>query len=769
MATNYDLASIGVALDTSYNLALSGLPVTTTNFNLIKTRTDLGIYNNSVIWPINASQSLSAFGGLSATPPITFQRASSATRVNERGIIEVVNSNVPRFDYDPVTLQSRGLLIENTRTNLLRNFYSNTWSRSNNVSAVFTNPEGIIAPDGTTSGVVKLYKLNDLPGELDLVTSSTSAWAVSSTYVFSTYVRTGVSLSGSNIFYIKWFGPASTPGLGQGVFSAVYNLSSLTTSNLTPTYTVSGGGVIRANIQPVNNQWYRCSFVFATPANFSAGSGYYGFYAVSVGINVSNIIASGLSGNSIYHWGPQLEQIQTPYDDNLYPSSYIPTTTTSATRFADGAYFTNQTGLSTFLNQVNGTWVVEYSIEGNPPIFSRILGANSPDTYIGFESTGRVYTYNSNVGGGDIAVNNQSLTGVNVYNRAGFSYTLAGTLSGRSLVSNGSIVSDTKKPISGVGNTVIVGGNYDVVRGYINGHIRQLEYYNIRVPDNTLQTLTVSPTALTNTDLAQFELDRYLARIKDTSSITKQSKNDLFNFIKGCLDLGIWYNMVCWPLRLEQNTSSGNTVYSLGGAGTYDGTLVNSPLRTSQGIDTVSGSTNAGVQIDNISTSLIANAHTMFVVSKGLESPVNGVGSHNAMVWGSTGGTQNGTNIRPKDFINGARAAIQQTGTATPVINNTTVDYTEFHSALLAANLTDNNSILNIDGSLYPGTVTSLSGTGQFTAVNPLYIGRRAAPSANFRCVTAFGMVILGQDVRALSNDLHTLYKNTLGKNLGLL
>ena len=44
---------------------------------------------------------------------------NTATRVNASGLIEVVNANLPRFDYDPVTLACKGLLVEEARTNSL--------------------------------------------------------------------------------------------------------------------------------------------------------------------------------------------------------------------------------------------------------------------------------------------------------------------------------------------------------------------------------------------------------------------------------------------------------------------------------------------------------------------------------------------------------------------------------------------------------------------------------------------------------------------------
>lgn len=51
----------------------------------------------------------------------TVTRAGTSTRVNLAGAIELVTANRPRFDYDPVTRALKGLLIEESRTNLLLN------------------------------------------------------------------------------------------------------------------------------------------------------------------------------------------------------------------------------------------------------------------------------------------------------------------------------------------------------------------------------------------------------------------------------------------------------------------------------------------------------------------------------------------------------------------------------------------------------------------------------------------------------------------------
>lgn len=70
---------------------------------------------------------------------ITFTRGSAGTRINAAGVIESVGANLPRFDFDPVTLVSRGLWCERQRTNLLLNSTidgANLATQSVTVSAV---------------------------------------------------------------------------------------------------------------------------------------------------------------------------------------------------------------------------------------------------------------------------------------------------------------------------------------------------------------------------------------------------------------------------------------------------------------------------------------------------------------------------------------------------------------------------------------------------------------------------------------------------------
>lgn len=55
-------------------------------------------------------------------PRVTLTRTgNTATVINSSGVIVGVNANLPRFDFDPITLICKGLLIEETRANALLN------------------------------------------------------------------------------------------------------------------------------------------------------------------------------------------------------------------------------------------------------------------------------------------------------------------------------------------------------------------------------------------------------------------------------------------------------------------------------------------------------------------------------------------------------------------------------------------------------------------------------------------------------------------------
>jgi hypothetical protein len=81
----------------------------------------------------------------------------------------------------------------------------------------------------------------------------------------------------------------------------------------------------------------------------------------------------------------------------------------------------------------------------------------------------------------------------------------------------------------------------------------------------------------------KWELDTqaYLNVCNITSTTPRQQLRD---FAAGVNDLGLWNSMVCWPLRSTQNAGTGSVAYSLGGLGTFNGTLTNGPTWETSGI-----------------------------------------------------------------------------------------------------------------------------------------------------------------------------------------
>ena len=86
-------------------------------------------------------------------PRITFTRASTATYVGRDGLIKTAGEDEARFDHDPTTGESLGLLIEESRTNLLpqsQQYTSTYWNDLNTLPTGWTTTAGP-APDGSNT------------------------------------------------------------------------------------------------------------------------------------------------------------------------------------------------------------------------------------------------------------------------------------------------------------------------------------------------------------------------------------------------------------------------------------------------------------------------------------------------------------------------------------------------------------------------------------------------------------------------------------------
>ena len=226
---------------------------------------------------------------------ITFTRASSGTYVDENGVIQSASTNEPRFDHDPVTKESLGLLVEESRTNLLtysEQFGNAAWTPVNAIVVQNT----ATAPDGNFTA--------------DRIVSSITN---------SGYIVQSPNVTSGTIYTISWYLKADAltsamVGIGNafGDTNMIVNLS-------TGQITTAPVGAIGSFVISAGNGWWRVGFSKA-----SAATGIGGCYCFPRG--------TANSSDGIYVWGAQLEA-------GSFPTSYIPTPATFTSRASTATYY----------------------------------------------------------------------------------------------------------------------------------------------------------------------------------------------------------------------------------------------------------------------------------------------------------------------------------------------------------------------------------------------------------------------------------------------
>ena len=226
-------------------------------------------------------------------PRVTFSRASSGTYVDANGVLQSAATNVPRFDHNPTTGESLGLLVEEARTNTYS--YSNDFDNANWSAVVGSKnvtPNVIVSPDGTVNA--------------DMFTVTEASWFKNSTAVggtsplaFSIFAKAGTITN----FITRSF--AST-----GDFYGLFNLSTGTAGS-------SGTGAGYAYMVPFPNNWYLCVSVRTDNASKQS----------------TQFIPSWTSGSgTIYFYGAQQEV-------GSFPTSYIPTPATFTGRASTATFY----------------------------------------------------------------------------------------------------------------------------------------------------------------------------------------------------------------------------------------------------------------------------------------------------------------------------------------------------------------------------------------------------------------------------------------------
>jgi hypothetical protein len=292
-------------------------------------------------------------------PRIVMYRASTATYVGRNGQIQTANYNQPRFDFDPVTGQCKGLLIEEGRTNLCT--YSSDLSQAspgvyNNWTQATVTTDTAVAPDGTTTA-------DTFSGNAPTATRAwTFAATAGTTYTFSMYVKRNPASNDTNLNYfsasIAWSNNGST-------------LTGYTTAGLN-VHTLPQG------------VWTRVSTSYTCPTG-----------ATSMQFGPSNG-GQGSPGDQLYSlfiWGCQIEA-------GSFPTSYIPTSGASATRAYDSAIMAGG-NLYTLLNQGFNTSMVGTVFASFQP--NNTVGRESD--FLSFAGSGWLRFINDNTYGAAMEIN----------------------------------------------------------------------------------------------------------------------------------------------------------------------------------------------------------------------------------------------------------------------------------------------------------------------------------------------------------------------------
>lgn len=384
---------------------------------------------------------------------VTITRAlDTATAVNSSGFVAGVNANLPRFDYEPVAKTCRGLLIEELRANVCiqsGDIDNVAWSRA----GVGVVGDTVTSPAGTTTGNTVTCSAGS---SVHRVVSTAGAVTSGASATHSVFVK-----AGTHSFFQIHDGSTAT-------FYANFNLS---TGAVTAVNPANG-----ATITPFGDGWYRCTFTLTAGTTTSIGA----VCLIPDGTSARNPTWTAAGTESLYAWGYQIEV-------GAFATSYIPTTTTSLTRNADAVSMTG-TNFSSWYNATEGTFMANVSSLGAYSFYS-LIDANDGTTLnrIGIR-------YNSaSVASGIIIVGNVQQGPVNpatAPNAAASKFVLAYKANSFAASYRGSaVVTDTSGTVPTV-SRLDIGNILDSPNTQLNGHVRQVSYYPLRLTNNEVQAIS---------------------------------------------------------------------------------------------------------------------------------------------------------------------------------------------------------------------------------------------------------------------------------------
>jgi hypothetical protein len=388
----------------------------------------------------------------SLDPRVTFSRAlNTATRINSAGLLENVNADTARFDYDPISLACRGLLIEETRVNGFT--YSEAFNDASWVAGNLVKSASVVTdPRGNTNAI------------RFTATAGLAVKFVAKTYTASAGTTQSVS------FLVR---------AGTHSFIQIYNngdAQAFCNFDLTSGVVGTAGTKTTGAIKALKNGWYICTATFGTTTTY--GTGWRVYFAPSASATYGQSL-NAVGTESVDFFFGQIEA-------GAFPTSLITTTTTAMTRNADiatitGANFSDwwQAGKGSALvrarpSVVSGTRpLIQFDDTTGGNIIALRGNATNPELYVRTGGSDQVQ-----IDAGTIAANT--------------SYRLAGSWAENSCAAS---INSGTPVLDGVATIPVVTQSRLGSDGtnYLNGHLEAVEYYDERVLDASLQV--VSSTA----------------------------------------------------------------------------------------------------------------------------------------------------------------------------------------------------------------------------------------------------------------------------------
>ena len=394
---------------------------------------------------------------------------TTAPVVKYQPVLQTAASGEARFDHDPVTGESKGLLIEEARTNLSANSVPVTgWSVNTDVELMGY----AAAPDGTLTAP---YYMQVGTGS-DASNNNTDIFmtpSASTNYVISCFIKQAPDGYDKAHFY-NFFSGNSTKG---SRFEYTFSTDTISV------YEADGGGVVPFNYgrEFVGNGWVRVWYVVNDANNGLNGILGTRFYAG--GRDVNNY-------QGLIVWGFQIEV-------GSFPTSYIPTSGSTVTRAAESSEITG-TNFSSWYTQGVGTLYaeVDHFYTSANDLFPRSVSLYGDDAnidMIGFSCANLpsmpYYTFGGNIFyGGTASIDTAVLTSnskITGYHKSALAY----TLDDFAITSDGiSPATDATGVVPYMTNLTMFGaGSYQPAN---SGYIKKIAYYPKRLPNATLQAMT---------------------------------------------------------------------------------------------------------------------------------------------------------------------------------------------------------------------------------------------------------------------------------------